>query len=943
MSFGEMAVFAPDAVARGETPSYTASSVVTLPMFVSRCVTLFVPRTTVGDKQLRVHFGEQGIGAERRVMYSLEQPAVLTIREVWNHLSSLDDERTTIPVSTFAIAATRCNFVYTAKDIECVAAYIGIPDDMTFSDFVVLRACLDMEVSLGDEGPTLGSVAVDCSSQTMSMHTLSELCASEFSKHTDGNTQNLGLDQLCAIVFGPTLRPWLAPRQTLVSHERAETGLMITDWEQKASEWEKVVDKWQDDNTKTIQEFIGGSVKATGTPICEEHLFIVSMQLLFVSAFPSKDLISRAHTAQAYFEVVAGSVDRLANPHELLDLMYGRGTLLDDERKVALTMLGAAASGLDVDLDEAMQELDHHTLRTSRFDLAAVALDKVQRIKSQRAASEEASAQVDFRTWFQFAIDNKIPLLVAKKHLQLSTVQENVQQIRQMRLQQNQQMNDKLGTSWSTGFFLRLLGLHFGRIVWNKSTGSCPERACETFFWGIFGFLLTSAGPLYWACISWKVNGTLPLYFAVCPLMLILPACHFFAVGGTKQTEVASRARLSCITVPRGDLEAASPQNMSVQEVYDTLVEGGSRTKEPACGEFLIIIAKITALAVFIEGVPLFGFYLVVIELPDTWPSYIENNPGGSTAITLWCAGAQFVFIVFAFVFGQKFQANATKTLAEVDRTVTCNPPIIDLKHPENVIAWCRLRDHAARSILHGTGPNQDDRVSFGTIADVAAISVAWATMAAVASVVLMFEKASLTPLRTCCGWFGFAGGLIALVQMASLASADGAVARQAQMLEDQLERISQQAVMAEKNQTTDISGLGVDTMLRSAASVIRAELATYRQTPERRFYYLFGFPVMSVLKSVGTLVVAQGATYGWNSLVRTSPFFGHKTHNVVQYNNTVLANDVLNAALHLCRAIGPPCRMAMGPGPGSARSRATSSWNAKVAEVRRLECVDEK
>ena len=45
-------------------------------------------------------------------------------------------------------------------------------------------------------------------------------------------------------------------------------------------------------------------------------------------------------------------------------------------------------------------------------------------------------------------------------------------------------------------------------------------------------------------------------------------------------------------------------------------------------------------------------------------------------------------------------------------------------------------------------------------VSQVAAVSVAWAAMAAIASVVLLFEQAALTPFRVACGWFGFVGGL---------------------------------------------------------------------------------------------------------------------------------------------------------------------------------------
>lgn len=50
-------------------------------------------------------------------------------------------------------------------------------------------------------------------------------------------------------------------------------------------------------------------------------------------------------------------------------------------------------------------------------------------------------------------------------------------------------------------------------------------------------------------------------------------------------------------------------------------------------------------------------------------------------------------------------------------------------------------------------------------------------------------------------------------------------------------------------------------------ASLIQADLDSYRNAPARRFYHLFGFPVTFVLKSVGGFLATQVAVYGWNYL----------------------------------------------------------------------------
>ena len=49
-------------------------------------------------------------------------------------------------------------------------------------------------------------------------------------------------------------------------------------------------------------------------------------------------------------------------------------------------------------------------------------------------------------------------------------------------------------------------------------------------------------------------------------------------------------------------------------------------------------------------------------------------------------------------------------------------------------------------------------------------------------------------------------------------------------------------------------------TVLQAAADGIKAELDVYRQTPERRFFSLFGVPVTPVFVSVSTLVLTSDA-----------------------------------------------------------------------------------
>jgi hypothetical protein len=362
-------------------------------------------------------------------------------------------------------------------------------------------------------------------------------------------------------------------------------------------------------------------------------------------------------------------------------------------------------------------------------------------------------------------------------------------------------------------------------------------------------------GPWYWTVFSWHLTGTVPLYFAFSPLLLVLPGCHFYAQDQSEATTdtAASRLRLISVTSPNG-------AKTTVDEVWDVVEQGGEF--EPG---ILYLFVLYTA-----EVASLVGFIVVVmpgssLSLVQFTPSYIADNPHCTMAIGIWCWLYQCMFIICGSLFGKAWEQEVSGKLKVLRRVVTCCPPIIDFTCPENVVAWCRLRDQVA---LHA---GQSVEGKSATVV-VAKVSVAWAVLSALASIALTIKGAARTPYRIGCAWFGLIGGATAIVQLMCLTGCDREVAAQAAMLESQLRRVQQSLVMHDRLDCDGDRERDASTQqLRTAASLLQADLNSYRSAPEHHYYHLFGFPATVVLKSLSGFVASQIAVYTWNYLQAVS------------------------------------------------------------------------
>ena len=867
VTFGDQAMFSPDADARGESPVDTTTSVVTLPQFLSRCMVLCVPRTRGQERGLLVNFSTKKRNAFP--VDGLGYPKIDAvehgyIRKAWcalvDQYDTPNDQRL-VDVATFAEAATRCNFCYSSLDVESISAYIDTPDRMDFAEFIILQMCLFMDTPLGKEDQDrsmdpLSTIQMELMDDVeLAMQALLRCCESEFAAATAGlEGHNFGVDEVSAIVFGPVLLPWLAPRQT-----QKENGFLTTTLDAATSAWQTSTEKWKEGHLPQLKECLYESISAgVDQPVGLEHVFDVATQLYFDEHKDQKDAIARIHAARACYELVVGSLDVMADPHELLNLMYGHGCLLDDEKRMAVKILGAEESGVgSMDLEQSV-----HSTTSTGIGMADVALDKVQRIKLKRSSSSpspETAVLVDFCSWLQFAVTNSIPLTGTPTTAEIFHSTQDVRKLQQQRLR-NDSAQDKAGPGFYSELFAMVIGWKGYRDAWAEhKRKSIYKRLLMTSLQGTLFFAATTMGPWYWTVFSWRITGSVPVYFAWSPLLLVLPACYFYARAESEATpdKAASRLRLICTSASDN---APTDVSMTVHEVWN-LIDPKTKRIVPFDDNPVnfVILATLEIGSLIGFGTAVFSHAVVQVT-----PSYLGDNPGCTGAIGGWCAMYQCCFILFGFVQAQTWRDEVEDKLEVLSRVVTCSPPIIDFCHPENVVAWCRLRDHTARH----SGQSIEGKSSVVTVAK---ISVAWAVLSALASIILTLEGAARTPYRIGCAWFGLIGGATAIIQLMCLTSCDEAVEAQAGMLESQLERIQQTLVMRDGVED-DYGGASRTSALQIAASLIKADLDSYRNTPARRFYHLFEVPVAYVLQSVKGFLLTQMAIYGWHYVSTHNP-----------------------------------------------------------------------
>ena len=760
-----------------------------------------------------------------------------------------------LPVAIFAESIAHCD-EYNAVDIQCIAAYIGVPDEMRLLDALVLMSCLcfdpkqtDNEVVVVSRGPAhlLSASVWDDTLYHYRLKALVKLCEQAMPSMGQ-EPQDSKIEIVIKAVFGPELSQWYNPGRS----DEITRGQKSAEWDENTSAHTTKIEDWEATNNVMVRDYLKGFSDAD-SQVGLEHLVDVVLQLSNVS-----ERVSQIHAARAHFEAVAGTISATADPNELLDLMYGPGVLLDDERKQALGMLDAAQLGIKMDLNRAMRDVDFHARTTGDHDLVAAALEKVSRIKAQQG-SLTGSHVTRYSVWVTFALQNNIA--TAREGADIFQSKEKPHKLRQKHARKKQQTVVNARSYWSkVGWYLS--GLALGKEIFKKTYKDAKGEPAKMLAVALFTLLYGAIGmmpvvfPWYWATFT-TFRGDVPGYVTCAPLILILCAVHFLAngPGGSDGPAQVSRLRLTF-----GTTFAGEPSPVDGATLFAQSQPGVENTKYP------ISILILTTVMVAVSEI---GYLVFVDEAPDSsgkpaylveaMPSYWISDDAANIRMFFWTV--QIFFVCFAGLFGFTFYFMTEASLGAIDTLISGNPPTLDLRRAENLVLWCRLRDRT----MYTVKSYESSKVkSFAMISTAASISVSWALIGGFASALMIYlGSIDVTPFRAACGWYALAGGVTAMMQILAILFADGAVARTQRTLEDQFEIVHQEALMSQKN--GDPEDAARANVLRTAADAINTELNIYRLTPERRFFYLFGVRVQTVLGSVASVVIAQGLAYAWS------------------------------------------------------------------------------
>jgi hypothetical protein len=821
---------------------------VTRSMFVARCLSLCVPAATAGEQH---KFHRSNGRSSNKNGFPFDTSDVVWLVRMFEVVGSGSE---TVSVPSFARFIADGDCEYCALDIECIAAYSGVPDDMEMVDALVLMCCLwfdgdgpaeqNVGARLLGPAPLLSLKVWQGAFDQFLARAVVKMCEEAFLGAAPEPDTDIEL--IVELVFGPgRIRRWLMPGRTA---ELSPQGEKLPAWDAATLAHEEKVRAWEETNRKQVVEYLT-SFKVGNCEVGLEHLVDVVLQLWKGEGAPA---LARVHSARAHFEAVAGSLQAVADPNELLDLVFGPGRLLPDERARALAMLDAAQLGLKMDLNRALQDMELHARTTSRFDLAEAALQRVQSIKAKQGQAG-VSHVTRYSTWVTFAMRIHVPC--AQDNCSLFASRERPEQLR-TRLS-NRQLQEAAPESYCGVACQVVTGLYIPALAWKN--GLDPFRIEDSgaaAFWLLamcvlgLGAAMTAA-PIWfsvWMVVAWSMGGDVPAYVACAPLALVLTMVHFIAKALVHVSTMATRDPVPRLALSRAVSAAGSASDSADGDTLRRRV-AASQKENPsltALAGALIIVAEVSLMLSFINYVGLKGHTGAVVDfIPDYWRH-------GTIILQCFFLVMQVALPIFAILGGFIFGTSVEAMYASLCRLAGDSRPVLDLHLPENLVLWCRLRDCA----------RHDQETIFTVVAAMASVGVVWSALAGLASLLFVYLQAAWTPFRVICLWYALVGGATAFTQVLAVYSADRSALRSQRMLEDQLSKLCHEAGAG--SQADDAENGGRAALLRAAIDAVRAELDVYRQTPERRFFYLLGQPAGKVLASVGSLVAVQALGYGW-------------------------------------------------------------------------------
>eukprot|EP01045_Picozoa_sp_COSAG04_P002307 COSAG04_NODE_83_length_27770_cov_5.100755_2_plen_1107_part_00 len=791
-------------------PKLCEDELVTMPMFLTRCMSLCIPFETAGEQQ---RFDLGGYSYPFCISFVANLRKIFELLQTGEHGEGIEPGLKSLSLSSFARLVGGCNFDYGAAEILQIAAALGIPDEMAFVDSLVLMVCLSFPVD-GRTTDSGGIFSLDIWGHSVLLHAMGMLVAACEVRVAAHPTELLGgalLTNMFSSDFIQAVRPYgdRAKLNTirlwysdLVGHDAGDVSWADTLCDRfKSIQQEKMRLPYLVD---VVLEFF-----AAQQDVARRSHNQAQKHGNTSTKIKQKMVLPMVHAAKAHFEAAAGSLDAPADPNALLDLMYGQGALRDDERARARALLGIDEQGT-----------------------------------------------IHYHSWLLFAVRNEIQ--PSHEHAVLLLPEERADELPR-RVVRN-------ASFWSTAAVL-VTGLGPAVLVWKNFWYREVkfERGCKKSLGAVLAVMLTialsalcgmliSPAPWFWTYMGILGRTNVPPYVMCAPLPLLLAAIYFAAGAiGSTQSEPVAPTRAGLMQTSSGDSTSGTCGAMLWQ------LARAAPSRFDATGYQVLFWLGVLLLTVGLDV----GFVMSVLSpwgwvqhTPEYWEVDRTPNP------FLLCVFAFFAFGVIgfgagAFAISAAFYAQADSRMSAVDRLITSRSRPLDVRHPGNLVVWCRLRDCARQSIEGGFGGHV-------ALSAVASVSVAWAAMGGLISMFWFYVQADWTPFRVVCAWYAIVGGAAAAMQVLALVLADGAVKRTQLMLEEQLEKVTRDADMARRDDGP--RNVDVDT-LQSAADGIRTELDVYRLAPERRFFSLFGMPVGRVFVSVSTLVLGQAAAYGWTAL----------------------------------------------------------------------------
>lgn len=585
-------------------------------------------------------------------------------------------------------------------------------------------------------------------------------------------------------------------------------------------------------------------------------------------------------TAAAYFQADGGGLSDTADVYKLLDLAYGGSTLTSDESMRAIAKLNeinrknAVAQATSSFVDERQAQADSS-------------------LRSFVSPVDNAVAKTDFSSWVLFFLSCEGDPLVSTTEVALASDRTEIDKeiwLRQVdtargrttshsallksiekELKEQKELMDKRVQDLEHHIDEKLLG-NIDSDEQDQAEIGQPKKShrCECIkhiVLVVVVLLLVSLeltfkgqiflAPLYWAIFSWKISGSVPVYVAIFPLLwTTMVAVSYRQYKQLSRTDEArqglarSRGRLSVFLL-RGKRKKFAETKLDCEadatEVHRRVTRKRYKTESTGFrwekGQFLTVVGLECLLV---------QSYLEVVRHATVLPEYVMNNPGASLAIISWMHVWSAFFAVISLMFGFQLRGIVSFTMVSLQAAIE-HPvaPLVSLRHPKNVVGWCRMRDRRRIEL---------QKVELvGSMLTIISVLVAVLCAAYVAA--LWLDSAALTPLYLTYSWFAVIGCLNSIFMLGCLCDANRHHLHLVRMLEQQMDALQHDATVRLSDDKDDEEGR----QLRLATDAIRSDLKVYHEDPRSRFFYILHIPVERVLSVMVSLLSSLFVTFGYD------------------------------------------------------------------------------